>query len=366
VQKVLINITNIPVYISFLKTKGGISIRAVILAAGKGERMQPLTNLVPKALLPCLGTTLIHRLISTFHKAGVDEFTVAVGWKGNMIRKHLQSIQEGILIEVVDVPEYERGPLQTLITAIESIDDKRFLISPVDYIVDSSIVSQTLSDHLYGKGPRFLTLAVDTTVEKGMEVFMGVDERVTGIEQPILDSERSGRSAMLLGAGKEISKYLEIASTYGDTTVASAINRMILYSEPIYYLETTGKWFDIDNLTALLDVNNHLLDMESSGGPGHVVVPKGDTFTVGDHLTLTSGIKVDIGVRMIGPVFIDSATKIDHDCIIGPYAYLAKNTKVNANCKIENAIVFGDAEIAADSHLNRVVYYKQTSFHEGA
>ena len=327
--------------------------------------MQPLTDMVPKALLPCLGTTLIHRLISTFRKAGIEEFTVAVGWKGEMIREYLMSVQESNLIEVVDVPEYERGPLQTLITALDSIEDKRFLISPVDYIVDTSIVSQTFSDHVYGKGPRFLTIAVDTTVEKGMEVFMGEDERVMGVGKPILDSKQSGRSAMLLGAGKEISKYLGIASTYGDSTVASAINRMILYSEPIYYVETKGTWFDIDNLTALIDVNNHLLDMETSGGPGYVVVPKGDTFSVGDRLTLTSGIKIDTGVRIIGPVYIDSATKIDHGCIIGPYVYLAKNTKVNANCKIENAIVFGDAEIMTNSHLNRVVYYKNTSFHEG-
>jgi NDP-sugar pyrophosphorylase family protein len=352
--------------ITLPRTKGGILIRAVILAAGKGERMQPLTDMVPKALLPCLGTTLLQRLIAAFQKAGIDEFTVAVGWKGDMIREYLQSLKERDRIEVIDVPEYERGPLQTLITTLDSINDKRFLISPVDYVVDPAIVSQIFSDHVYRKGPRFLTIAVDTTVDKGMEIFMGADELVTGIGKPILDSQRSGRSAMLLGAGKEISKYLEIASTYGDSTVASAINRMILYSEPVYYLETKGEWFDIDNLTALLNVNKHLLNKESSGGPGYVVVPKGDTFAVGDRLTLTSGIKIDRGVRIIGPVYIDAGTKVDHGCTIGPYVYLAKNTRVESNCKIEDAIVFGNAKVMAESQLNRVVYYKQTSFHEGA
>ena len=363
-QKVLINVTSLQFGIHLPNTKGGIPIRAIILAAGRGDRMRPLTDIVPKALLPCLGTTLIQRLIATFQKAGIDDFTVAVGWKGDIVRNYLQSLKERDHIDVVDVPEYERGPLQSLISAVNTIDDKRFLISPVDYIVDPSIVSQTLSDHVYGKGPRFLTVAVDMSVDKGMEVFMSADELVTGLGKPILNSQKSGRSAMILGARKEIVKYLEIALTYGDSTVASAINRMILYSEPVYSLETKGIWIDVDDLTALLTVNKHLLSLESSSGPGHVVIPEGDIFTVGNPLTLTSGIVVDDGVRIVGPVYIDSGTKIDHGCEIGPNVSLGKNTKLGTNCKIEDSIVFGDAEVIAGSVLKRVVYYKQTSYRE--
>jgi mannose-1-phosphate guanylyltransferase len=320
--------------------------------------------MVPKALLPCLGTTLIQRLISTFQKAGIDEFTVAVGWKGDMIRDYLDSLKQEVLIEVVDVPEYDRGPLQTLITALETINDKRFLVSPVDYIVDTSILSQTLSDHVYGKGPRLLTVAVDTSAEEGMAVFMDENELVVGLEKPISESQKSGRSVMLLGANQEIMKYLEIALTYGDSTIASAINRMILYSEPVYSIETKGKWFDVDDLTALLNVNIHLLRIKSSSGPGHVFVPDGDTFAVGDRLTLTSGIMIDKDVRIVGPVYIDSGSKIDHGCEIGPFVSLGRNTKLNANCKIEDSIVFGNAEVRPESILNRVVYYEQTSFRE--
>ena len=340
-------------------------MRAVILAAGKGSRMQSLTDAVPKALLPCLGTTLLHHLIVTFQKAGIDEFTVAVGWKGEMIREYIQTLKEKNQIEVVDVLDYERGPLQTLVTAIESTDDKRFLISPVDFVVDPNIVNQTLSDHLYGQGPRFMTVAVDTSTDIGMEVFLGSDEMVTGIGKRIMDSQRSGRSAMLLGAGKEITKYLDVALTYGDSSVASAINRMILYSEPIYSVDVKGRWFDIDNLTALLNVNKHLVSSESSSGPGYVVFPEGDVFAVRDRLTLTSGITIDKGVRIVGPVYINSGSKIHQGCEIGPFVNLGKNTVLNTDCKIDDSIVFGEAEVPSGSVLNRVVYYNQTSYYEG-
>ena len=327
--------------------------------------MQPLTDVVPKALLPCLGTTLIHHLIVTFQKAGIDEFTVAVGWKGEMIREYLQTLEQKDMIEVVEVPNYERGPLQSLTTAMNSIDDKRFLISPVDYVVEPTIVNQTLSDHLYGKGPRFLTVAVDTSGEKGMEVFIGPEEMITGMEKRVMDSQKIGRSAMLLGGGKEIAKYIDVALTYGDRTIASAINRMILYSEPVYSVETTGYWVDVDDLTALLDVNKHLVRLERSSGPGYVVVPEGDTFAVGDRLTLTSGIIIDKGVRIVGPVYINSGSRIHYGCEIGPFVSLGKNTILNTDCKIDDSIVFGEADVPSGSVLNRAVYYKQTSYYEG-
>jgi NDP-sugar pyrophosphorylase family protein len=198
-----------------------------------------------------------------------------------------------------------------------------------------------------------------------MEVFMGADELVTGIGKPISGSQKSARSAMLLGANKEIMKYLEIALTYGDSTVVSAINRMILYSEPVYSVETKGRWFDVDDFTALLNANKQLLSLESSSGPGYVVVPEGDTFAVGDRLTLTSGIIIDKGVKIIGPVYINSGSKINSGCEIGPFVSIGKNTILNDDCKIDDAIVFGEADVPSGSVLNRVVYYKHTSFHEG-
>lgn len=64
---------------------------AMILAAGRGERMRPLTDTIPKPLLTVQGTPLIDRLIGQLAQAGFTEIVVNVAHLGQKIRQHLGS-----------------------------------------------------------------------------------------------------------------------------------------------------------------------------------------------------------------------------------------------------------------------------------
>ncbi|MBW7931246.1 MAG: nucleotidyltransferase family protein [Gammaproteobacteria bacterium] len=64
-------------------------MKAMILAAGRGERMRPLTDALPKPLLPVRGRPLIERSIEALGRAGIHELVVNLGWLGERIRGHL-------------------------------------------------------------------------------------------------------------------------------------------------------------------------------------------------------------------------------------------------------------------------------------
>jgi len=64
-------------------------MKAMILAAGRGERMRPLTDHTPKPLIPVAGKPLIEWHISALKRAGVDEIVVNLGWLGERLRTHL-------------------------------------------------------------------------------------------------------------------------------------------------------------------------------------------------------------------------------------------------------------------------------------
>lgn len=66
-------------------------MKAVILAAGKGTRMFPLTKVIPKTLVEVGGRPLIEHIIDSFPSV-VDEFIVVVGYKGNLIKNHLSLV----------------------------------------------------------------------------------------------------------------------------------------------------------------------------------------------------------------------------------------------------------------------------------
>ncbi|WP_293367491.1 N-acetylmuramate alpha-1-phosphate uridylyltransferase MurU [Nevskia sp.] len=64
-------------------------MKAMILAAGRGERMRPITDVTPKPLIPVAGKPLIEWHISALKAAGVSDIVVNLGWLGERLREHL-------------------------------------------------------------------------------------------------------------------------------------------------------------------------------------------------------------------------------------------------------------------------------------
>ena len=65
---------------------------AMILAAGRGERMRPLTDRTPKPLLPVGGKPLIQYHVEKLAAAGIDHVVVNLAWKGAMLREGLGDV----------------------------------------------------------------------------------------------------------------------------------------------------------------------------------------------------------------------------------------------------------------------------------
>ena len=61
-------------------------MQAVILAAGKGTRLKPLTNRKPKALVEVSGTPLLERVLVELEKAGITETILVIGFLGEQIK----------------------------------------------------------------------------------------------------------------------------------------------------------------------------------------------------------------------------------------------------------------------------------------
>ena len=84
-------------------------MRAMILAAGKGERMRPLTLHTPKPLIPVAGVPLIEYHLRALAQAGVTEVVINHAWLGDKIEAHLGA---GALFGVHIVYSKESQPLE--------------------------------------------------------------------------------------------------------------------------------------------------------------------------------------------------------------------------------------------------------------
>ena len=123
-------------------------MRAVILAAGKGERMRPLTLAKPKPLLEVCGTTLIEHHIINLKSAGFTRIIINVSWLAQQIIQKLgDGSQYGVKIRYS--PEGDE-PLETgggLFNALPLIGNNPFLVVNADIKTDFDIcrVGSTVS-----------------------------------------------------------------------------------------------------------------------------------------------------------------------------------------------------------------------------
>jgi len=74
-----------------IDTQERINLPVVIMAGGKGTRLKPLTNLIPKPLIPIGNTTIIEEIIDMFNDYGCHDFHISVNYKSEMIMNHLDS-----------------------------------------------------------------------------------------------------------------------------------------------------------------------------------------------------------------------------------------------------------------------------------
>ncbi len=78
-------------------------MRIVILAAGQGKRLLPLTNEVPKALLDIGGKTLIERQIEAFAASGLKDITVVTGYGAQRMEEALAKTSQRLGIEIATI-----------------------------------------------------------------------------------------------------------------------------------------------------------------------------------------------------------------------------------------------------------------------
>jgi MurNAc alpha-1-phosphate uridylyltransferase len=109
----------------------------MILAAGRGERMRPLTDHMPKPLLSVGGKPLIQHHIERLAKAGVRELVINLAWKGAMIREALGSgAQFGVNIAYSDEGERALETGGGIFNALPLLGDAPFLIVNGDVWTD--------------------------------------------------------------------------------------------------------------------------------------------------------------------------------------------------------------------------------------
>ena len=112
-------------------------MKAMILAAGLGSRLKPITDNLPKPLIDVGGISLIERSINQLVSFGVSELIINVSHLGDQIKESLQSIDAISKIIFIDEP-FQYGTGGALVNAKSFLGNDPFILSTADIIFDLS------------------------------------------------------------------------------------------------------------------------------------------------------------------------------------------------------------------------------------
>ncbi len=241
-------------------------MKAVILAAGEGTRMRPLTRNRPKVMLPIGNCPLLQHVIEQVRDAGISEFVLVVGYNGDTIVEYFGNGSAlGVRIDYI-IQEERLGTAHAIGTARSLVDD-RFLVLNGDVMISSAQV-------------RTLLVRYEVAVMAAMEVNdpsqFGVLE-VDCVYVVRLHEKPEMPPTDLANAGiyvfePEVFGAIDstLISTRDEYEITRTIQDMIDSSIHVGYQVLDGTWLDIGRPWDMLDANMEYLKTISKAIMGEV------------------------------------------------------------------------------------------------
>jgi len=111
-----------------------IDLPVVIMAGGKGTRLKPITNVIPKPLIPVGDKTILEEILNQFEGIGCRNFYMSVNYKSDMMRFYLDQLEHHYNIEFFE----ETKPLGTIgsVSLLRGKITTPFFVSNCDIIID--------------------------------------------------------------------------------------------------------------------------------------------------------------------------------------------------------------------------------------
>jgi len=223
----------------------------LILAAGNGRRMQPTSNPGPKPMALVCGRPLLEHIILSAHPAGVKNFVVVVGYRGELIQKYFVDRRlAGVSLEWVENPDYHK---ENGISALSARDrfHEPFLLLMGDHLFQSWTARVLVQQPIHNGD---VILAVDRKIDRVFDLDDATKVRLEGEyvvdigkQLPSYDALDTGMflcTPALFGA-------LESSVQNGDCSLSDGMRNLASRRRLRAFDIGEGYWVDVDTPLAL-------------------------------------------------------------------------------------------------------------------
>lgn len=335
--------------------------KAMILAAGLGTRLHPITHEVPKPLVEVLNVPNILHSLFLIKQCGIRDVILNLYHLPEKIESFLQDGKRlGMRIEY----SREKNLLGTgggLKKAEKFFEGESFVLANCDFVSNVNLVP-LIDKHLKHDALGTMVLYQNNELQP-LYSKVGVDENGHLCSLPRVEVKKPSKTGIFTGIhilSSEAFRYLR--------EEPSGINEVlyptVMQESPtkIFGEFMTGFWRDTGDLPALLDTSVGLLKELSHGCPAlrEFMEHFGGYEEVHKDVWMPRDAKFPTGVEIHGPVIIGENARFGKSVKLGPYVVLGDDAVVGDKAKISKFVGLGRPQISSEEVSEGVIQFHQS------
>ncbi|WP_336337647.1 bifunctional sugar-1-phosphate nucleotidylyltransferase/acetyltransferase [Haloarcula brevis] len=309
---------------------------AVVLAAGEGTRLRPLTRNRPKPMLPAANRPILEHVFDALVEAGIEELVVVVGYKRDRVQDHFGPTYRGVPVTYVSQTK-QLGSGHALLQARSVVDDP-LLVMNGDRLVDAATIEAVDASYAEAGHTSIAVLERQDTSRYGaVEVQDG--DIVDIVEKPRHDDFRLINGGVY-AFGSDVFEAIDDTTRHAGELALTDTIELLLESDRVRAVEVDGMWVDATYPWDLLTVAREVL------ARGRVVESARD-----EQVWVDTSARVHDEAVLQSPVVIGPDCEVGPDAVIGPDVALGRNVTVGANSVVQHTVLDADTRVDPSSTL---------------
>ncbi|PSQ08603.1 glucose-1-phosphate thymidylyltransferase [Halobacteriales archaeon QS_5_70_15] len=306
-------------------------MQAVVLAAGRGTRMRPLTETVPKPMLPVADRPLAAHTADAAVDAGATELVFVVGYEADAVRAHFGDSYRGVPVAYA-VQDEQLGTAHAVRTAREHLEGP-FAVLNGDNLYDPEGIAA-----LFDAAPAVAGYRVPDPTNYGVLSTDG--RRVAGVVEKPEDPPSDLANAGAYAFPAEARGWLDVErSERGEHEITDVLARVADASETTAV--ELDRWMDVGRPWELLEANEwKLAELDRRiGGEIH------DDAALHGSVVVEEGAVIESGVVVEGPALVRSGADVGPNAYVRGATLLAEDVHVGHGVEVKNTVVMSGTAV---------------------
>lgn len=309
---------------------------AVVLAAGEGTRLRPLTRNRPKPMLPAANRPILEHVFDALVTAGIERIVTVVGYKRDRVQNHFGPDYDGVPITYV-TQRKQLGSGHALAQARSEVDDAMLVLNG-DRLIDAGTIAAVADRYTETGDPSMAVIKQRDTSR------YGAVELRDGDVETLVEKPREGEYHLINGGVYAFSTAIFDAidstpRTAGELRLTDTLESLI-ERERVRGVEVDGMWVDATYPWDLLTVAREVLSR------GRL-----DETAREDGVWIADTARVHDSAVVQPPAVVGPDCEVDAGAVIGPETAIGSNVTIGANTVVRQSVIDSDTRLDAGSTI---------------